>query len=263
MLASRTGTMIAGGFAAILAGAILLFYVAQYRDSVKNDQQPVAVLVAQDLIPKNTPGSVVASQNMYTISKLPQDRVENGAITDPNALKGQVAVQDLYPGKQLTESDFVSSKSNVTAPVTGYARAVSVPLDSAHGLIGYVQPGDHVDVMAGFNITGNDGKQHPILKTIMQNILVLDAPASSGSSGVGSSGESADVVLQMTDEQAADLAFSSDNGKVWIVLRGGAGSLQHQEQVVTLDTLLFGVPAVAITNAFRKYEKQALKGGNG
>jgi Flp pilus assembly protein CpaB len=255
--------MIAGGFAAVLAGAVLLFYVAQYRDSVKKDQQPVAVLVAQDLIPKNTPGSVVASQNMYTISKLPQDRVENGAITDPNALKGQIATQDLYPGKQLTESDFVSSKSNVTAAVSGYERAISVPLDSAHGLVGYVQAGDHVDVMAGFNVIGNDGKQHPIQKTIMQNILVLDAPSSSGSSGLGASSQTQNVVLQMTDEQASDLAFSSDNGKVWLILRGGAGSLQHQEQVVTLDTLLFGVPPVAITNAFRKYEKQALKGGNG
>jgi Flp pilus assembly protein CpaB len=255
--------MIAGAFAAILAGAVLLFYVAQYRNSLNKDQQPVAVLVAQDLIPKNTPGSVIASQNMYTISKLPQSRVENGAITDPNALKGQVAAQDLYPGKQLTQADFVSSKSNVTSGVTGYSRAISVPFDSAHGLIGYVQAGDHVDVMAAFNVIGSDGKTHPILKTIMQNILVLDAPSSSGSSGLGASSQSANVVLQMTDQQAADAAFASDNGKVWLALRGGAGSLQHQPPVVTLDTLLFGVPPVVITNAFRKYEKQALKGGNG
>jgi pilus assembly protein CpaB len=230
---------------------------------VKKDQQPVAVLVAQDLIPKGTPGSVVASQNMYTISKLPQDRIQNGAITDPNALKGQVAVEDLYPGKQLTQSDFISAKSVVGAQITGYDRAIAVPLDAAHGLIGYVQPGDHVDVMAGFNVVGNDGKQHPILKTIMQNILVLDAPSSGSGSGLGSSSTTANVVLQMTDQQASDLAFSSDNGKVWIMLRSGAGSLQHQEQIVTLETVLFGVPPVAITNAFRKYEKQALRGGNG
>jgi pilus assembly protein CpaB len=255
--------MIAGAFAAILAGAILLFYVAQYRDSVKKDQQPIAVLVAQDYIQKNTPGSVVASQNMYTISKLPQDRVENGAITDPNALKGKVAVEDLYPGKQLTESDFVSAKSVPASVINKYQRAVAVPLDSAHGLIGYVQPGDHVDVLAGFSVIGSDGKQHPILKTIMQDILVIDAPASGKSSGLGASSQTENIVLDMTDEQAADLAFSSDNGKVWIILRSGNGSLQHQEQIVTLDTLLFGVPPIAITNAFRKFEKQALKGGNG
>ena len=129
--------------------------------------------------------------------------------------------------------------------------------------IGYVHAGDRVDVMAGFNVIGNDGKTHPVLKTIMQNILVLDAPSSGSSSGLGSSSQTENVVLQMTDEQAADIAFSSDNGKVWLMLRGGTGSLQHPEQVVTLDTLLFGVPPVAITNAFRKYEKQALKGGNG
>jgi len=254
--------MVAGGFAAILAGAILLFYVAQYRDSIKKEQQPVAVLVAQDLIPKGTPGTVVAGQGMYTISKIPSDRVQNGAITDPNALKGTVAANDLYPGKQLTESDFVSTTSTIGATLIKYQRAISVPLDSAHGLIGYVQPGDHVDVLAGFVINGADGKQHPVLKTIMQNILVLDAPSSGKSTGLGSANSTENVVLDMSDLQAAQLAFSSDYGKVWIILRSGAGSQQHKEEIVTLETLLFGVPPISISNAYHRFERQALKGGS-
>jgi Flp pilus assembly protein CpaB len=252
--------MVAGGFAALLAGAILLFYVAQYRDSVKKEQQPVAVLVAQQLIPKGTSGSVIATQNLYTISKLPADRVSNGAITDPDSLKGKVAAQDLYPGKQLTESDFGSSSSSLAAGLTQYDRAISVPLDSAHGIIGYVQAGDHVDVMAGFNVQTGTGKTVPVLKTIMQNILVLDAPASGKSGGVGGS-SSQNVVLQMSDEEAANLAFASDNGRIWLILRSGAGSEAHKPLLVTLDTEMFGVPAVAITRAITHAERQALRNG--
>ena len=47
------------------------------------------VLVAGQLIPKGTTGDVVGSQEMYTVSKMPANRVEDGAITDPNSIKGK------------------------------------------------------------------------------------------------------------------------------------------------------------------------------
>jgi pilus assembly protein CpaB len=251
VLSTRGGTIAVGAFAALLAGALLLFYIAQYRDSVKQEQKPVAVLVAGTLIPKGTSGDLIGSRQMYTISKIPADRVSEGAITDPNSLKGLIAADDLFPGKQLTQSDFVDRSTNkVLNQLTEYDRAISVPLDSAHGLIGYIQPGDRVDVMAGFEIVGNDGKQHPILKTIMQNIPVLDAPSTASKSTVASS-QDQNVVLEMTDQQAADLAFSSDNGKVWFILRSASGSLAHKESLVTLETLLFGVKPIAIERAYR------------
>jgi pilus assembly protein CpaB len=239
--------------AAILAGALLLVYIVQYRDSVQQEQKPVAVLVAGTLIPKGTSGDLIGSQQMYTISNIPADRVNNGAITDPNSLKGLIATEDLFPGKQLTKSDFVDKSTNkVLNQLTGYDRAISVPMDSAHGLIGYVQAGDRVDVMAGFEVIGADGKTHPILKTIMQDIPVLDAPALESKSAVSTS-QDQNVVLEMTDQQAADLAFSSDNGKVWVTLRApGKAATQHAESLVTLDTLLFGIKPISIERAYKK-----------
>ena len=162
MLSTRGGTIAVGAMAAILAGALLLVYIVQYRDSVQQQQKPVAVLVASTLIPKGTSGDLIGSQQMYTISNIPADRVNNGAITDPNSLKGLIATEDLFPGKQLTKADFVDKSTNkVLNQLTGYDRAISVPMDSAHGLIGYVQPGDRVDVLAGFQVNSGDGKSHP------------------------------------------------------------------------------------------------------
>jgi pilus assembly protein CpaB len=254
MLSTRGGTIAVGAMAAILAGALLLVYIVQYRDSVQQQQKPVAVLVASTLIPKGTSGDLIGSQQMYTISKIPADRVSNGAITDPNSLKGLIATEDLFPGKQLTKSDFVDKSTNkVLNQLTAYDRAISVPLDSAHGLVGYIQAGDRVDVMAGFEVIGADGKTHPILKTIMQDIPVLDAPAVQSKSAVSSTNQTQNVVVEMSDQQAADLAFSSDNGKVWLILRapGEAGS-EHAPSLVTLDTLLFGVKPISIERAYKK-----------
>jgi len=248
--------MVVGAFAAILAGVVLLFYVAQYRDSVKQEQKPVAVLVANADIPKGTTGEIIGTQQLYTISNIPADRVTDGALTDPDALKGQITAAEIFPGKQLTTSDFTDTTSTITSNLKLYDRAVAVPFDSAHGMVGYVQKGDHVDVIAGFNLEV-DAKQIPVTKTIMQNILVLDAPDSSGKSGIGSSNTDSNIVLLVDDQQATELAFSSDNGQVWLVLRAGAGATQHREQIVTADTILFGLKPIAITNALRR----ALKAG--
>src|ERR1043165_5064470 len=109
LLSTRMGTMVVGAIAAVLAGVVLLIYVGQYRDSVRKEQKPVAVLVAKTLIPQGTTGDIVGSQQLYSITEIPANRVENGAITDPNSLKGKVVVSDLFPGKQLTESDFTDS----------------------------------------------------------------------------------------------------------------------------------------------------------
>jgi pilus assembly protein CpaB len=253
MLSTRGGTIAVGAMAAILAGALLLVYIVQYRNSVKEQQKPVAVLVASTLIPKGTSGDLIGSQQMYTISNIPADRVNDGAITDPNSLKGQIAVQDLFPGKQLTKSDFVDKSTNtVLNQLAAYDRAIAVPLDGAHGLIGYIQPGDRVDVMAGFEVLGPDGKTHPVLKTIMQDVPVLDAPSVASKSTI-SNNQDQNVVVEMTDQQAADLAFSSDNGKVWLVLRApGDAASQHAPSLVTLDTLLFGVKPISIERAYKK-----------
>jgi Flp pilus assembly protein CpaB len=256
LLSTRMGTVVVGAVAALLAGVVLLVYVGQYRDSVRKEQKPVAVLVANGFIPQGTTGDIVGGQQMYTINEIPANRVENGAITDPNSLKGKVAVADLFPGKQLTESDFATSDaSDVVIGLKLYDRAIAIPLDAAHGMIGYVQKGDHVDIIAGFNVETDSGKQIPITKTIMQDILVLDAPDSSRKGGLGSGNTNANVVLLMDDQQAADMAFSSDNGKVWLVLRATTGGNQHAPKPVTLETLLFDVSPIAINNAFRRSAK--------
>ena len=57
---------------------------------------------ANRLIPAGTPGTLVASQSMYTSTTLPQKEVVVGAIADPAYLSGRAAATDIFPGAQLT-----------------------------------------------------------------------------------------------------------------------------------------------------------------
>lgn len=255
---TRTGTVIIAGGTMLIAAAVLLTYLAQYRNSVNTGAQPVTVLVANRLIPKNTPGAVVGANGYYVQRNIPRDQVQNGAITDPSTIKSEVAAADIYPGQQLLASQFEAKPSNaLTYQLTGNQRAVAISLDAAHGMIGDVQTGDHVDVLGGFNVIPinaqgvpqGSGQARPVLRTLMQNILVLSAP-SGVSRGLGGGQSTQQVVVRVNDQQAAQLAFAADNGKVWLVLRPQTGASPTPTSFVTLETLLLGLRPITVIHGF-------------
>lgn len=258
LLSTRGGTFAVAGVAALVAGVVLLLYLNRYRDSVKESGESVPVLVAGSLIEKGTPGNVVGSQGLFQVKDVVRSQLQSGALTDPATLRGRVALHDIYPDQQLTAADFSAVASDsMVAELSGDQRAISIPLDSAHGMIGNVQAGDHVDVLAGFNIRRVDrngvpvdagGQARPVLKIIMEDIFVLDAPTDTGA-GFGAS-KASNVSLRVTDQQAADLAFAAENGKIWVVLRPRTGAQASTPDMVTLETLLLGVKPVTALKSF-------------
>ncbi len=257
LLSTRGGTIALAVAAAALSAVVLLAYLNRYRDSVAASAQPVSVLVAKSLIEKGTPGSVVGREHLFQATELPQDKVKEGAITDPGTLSSQVAAADIYPGQQLTAAEFSATDAGALGTkLAEDQRAVSVPLDDAHGMIGNIRPGDRVDVLVGFNVIPiapsgvplDDGRERPILRTVMEDILVLDAPA--GDAGGTGGSTASNVTLRMTDREATKIAFAADNGKVWLVLRPRTGGAPTTTDIVTLETLLLGVKPVTALRSF-------------
>ncbi|MDQ3777905.1 MAG: Flp pilus assembly protein CpaB [Actinomycetota bacterium] len=252
LLSTRGGTIALGGVAAVLAAFVLLLYLNQYRSSVSADTEPVTVLVAKTLIEKGMPGDVVGLRRLFDRSEAPKSQVREGAITDPSALRGRIAVDDIYPGQQLTVADFGVTTDAIGAKLAGRHRAIAVPVDAARGMVGNLEPGDRVDVLAGFNVLGgpNGAQGRPVVKVIMQNALVLDAPEDAGA-GVATA-QTANVVLRVNRDQATEIAWAVDNGKVWVVLRPRAGAPPTKPGVVTAESLLTGVRPVAVYGKVRR-----------
>jgi Flp pilus assembly protein CpaB len=252
-LSTRNGSLAVAVGAAALAGVIILVALAHYRHNADSSGAPVSVLVSNNLIAKGSPADVLAGQGAFKGTQVRDSQLKSGAVTDPAQLRGKVAAHDIYPGQQVTASDFTTTQSAFQTRLTGTDRAIAVPLDASHGLIGDVHAGDHVDVLGGFNVQPvNDSRTHPVLKTMMENVLVLDAPDKVGS-GLGSGGSAGQrVVLRMTDQQSAQLAFASDNGKVWLLLRPATGSQASPARIVTLETLLFSANPIAVQHQLRQ-----------
>ena len=146
LFSTRGGTLIMAGLAAILATVAVLVYLHNYRSSVKAGGQPATVLVAKTLIKQGTPGSAVAAAHQFQATAIRESQLINGALSDPGSLAGRVAATDIYAGQQLTASDFVSTPNTLANQLVGAERAISLPVDAAHGLLSSLQAGDRVDV---------------------------------------------------------------------------------------------------------------------
>jgi Flp pilus assembly protein CpaB len=246
LVSTRRGTLIAALLIALLAGASILLYLNSYRDSLKAQGALVTVLVAKQTIPKGTSGSVVASKDLYTVTTIRESQLLEGAMSDPATLRDQVATREIFEGAQLTATDFGAGGDSLAAQLTDRERIVSVPLDSAHGLIDGIEPGNRVDVYAGFNVIPlgadgrpvNGGQARPMLRLILADVPVVAI----GEKGKGST----NVSLAVDDVKAAKLAFASDNGKLWLALRPSAGAKASRPGIVTVETMLLGVPPVQI-----------------
>jgi Flp pilus assembly protein CpaB len=248
LIATRRGSTILGISAAALAGLILLVYLNQYRNSVKTVAAPVTVLVAKQLIQQGTPGNVVGTSKWYQTSSIPKGQVQTGALTDPSSLTGRIAAKDIYAGQQITTGDFVAAGHQILTKLPANMRAIAVPVDAAHGIIGQLVPGDHVDVYAALSVDRGSGGTIPVVKMLASDALVLQAPAKAAG-GVGGAGNS-NIVLRATAPAAAEFAYTADNGKLWIVLRP-ANAKTTPPSLVTAESLVLGISPVAADKRVR------------
>jgi Flp pilus assembly protein CpaB len=263
LISTRAGTIAVAAGAALLAGISIAVYLNRYRHSVSSQGAPVTVLVAGTAIAKGTSGDVVASQGMFTTATLRESQLREGAFSDPAAIRGRVAVRDVYKGQQLTAADFVAGATSLSTTLTGTQRIVTIPLDTAHGLIGHLQAGDRVDVYAGFNITPvgtvTSSNAFPVIRRMIDNVLVVDVSGAAKSGAAVGGQNSTTVSLRLTAAQAAKVVFASDIGKIWLSLRPAANVKSTQPGLVTVGSDVFGLPPLPVPkrvvnqylNAFR------------
>jgi Flp pilus assembly protein CpaB len=234
LFSTRRGSIYVGAAAAVIAGIVLAVYLHQYRNNVNSASAAAPVLVASQLIPKGTPGDLVGANNQFQVGSVPKAQLAIGALTDPAALTGRIAVRDIYAGQQLTAADFLySSPDSLQNKIIGTDRAMNVSIDAQHGMIGLIGPGDRIDIFVGINKLASQGGE-PVIKLLLSNVLVLRAPLGGG--GL--------YTLRVPERQAAWLSYAADNGRLWFFLRPASGAKVQNPGYITARTLVLGYKAV-------------------
>jgi len=266
VLTSRFGAAGAAVVLALAAAALVVVYMQNHDTGLKTSSGDVTVLVATRTIPEFTPANQVVDAKMFREDKVSADAVADGAITDPDQLKGLVARNDVYPGEQLTTNQFQrSDTTNVAVKLQPDQRAIAFPVDPASGMIGQLQSGDHVDVVATFDVipVGKNGvpltgaQAIPLTRTIVSNALVLTAPASSsGTTSHGDSAHGPSLTLAIQTDEVNSILFAQQKGSIWFALRPPGSAQDIGDKIVDVDAVLRGVgeartPVLRLTGANR------------
>lgn len=221
---SRSWTLILGIAAAALAAILLIVYLVQYRSSVSAGATPTPVLVAKQLIPKGTSGTVIAEKQLFQAATLAKDDLKEGAISDPAYLNGRVAIVDVFPGQQITTADLSTGLTEaLPTKLSGLQRAVAIPVEGSRGLVGIVGDGDRVDIY--YEAPGAGGT---VLGLLTPNVLVMKAPVA----------ENDPAVLRLDAPQAQRVALGADSGTLWFMLRPAGNAKATPPVAVTTEQLL-------------------------
>jgi pilus assembly protein CpaB len=225
---------------ALIFGVLAAVSVSRYLSSAQAyTKNMTKVAVAKVAIPVGT--KIIAEQLMLV--QLPKDSTPDGTFDTVEKLTGRVVVTNIAPREPVTESRLApeGTAAGLSAVIPEGYRAMTVKVDDAAGISGFIMPGALVDVVVVIDPRENSAMQDPISKIVLQNIKVLangqniDKPENQREANSVKA-----VTLQVTPEEAEKLALASNEGKLQLVMRNQIDQGDEQTKGVNKRELITG-----------------------
>jgi pilus assembly protein CpaB len=152
---------------ALVAAGAIYSYLNSVQDRAYNNAKLVKVFRVEKDINKGLPGEQAIDQEYVKSGDIPQKYRPTTALTDINAIRGKVALNNLSTGQIVVDGMFVEPR----AATVSFAQrippgqvAVTISVDTVRGVAGLIVPGDQVNIMA----QAQDGQRY-----LFQNVNVL------------------------------------------------------------------------------------------
>ena len=177
-----------------------------------------------------------------------QETPPQGSFNNLEQVVGRVTVTSILPGDLITENKLAPKGTvpGITALLSPNQRAMTVKVDEASGVAGFLTPGNRVDVVVV--VDKGEFDKDPIAKLLFQNLKVLGT----GQKLENHPGDKPQIVptvtLEVTPEQGERLALAAQEGRISLVLRGQGDQLLV-ETLGADASKLFGRPKQAIPQA--------------
>jgi pilus assembly protein CpaB len=257
--------LIAGIIVALLAG-VGTFTWLQKRTAVQPEHlatQPV-IVAAADL----AWGKVLDATNVKKVNFL-KTSLPQGYFTEPSAVEGRTLLYPVKAGEPLFETQLAPTSvkvGGVSAIISPNKRAMAVKVDKVIGVSGFINPGNHVDVLVTID---------ELTKTVLENVLVLTVGQQMEMAGKQEKPTPVDVItMELTSEETEKLALAASAGKIMLALRNPTDTDSVTTRGVTVPALLssLGAPAakpvstprrtVTVINTTKPvYVVQGIRGG--
>ena len=224
---------------AVVAALLTVFYVSNYKSTVRSDAETVSVLVAAADIPQGMLGQQIIEKKLLTTQEIPRKAIVNGTIAKPEDISGLIATQPIYIGEQVTARRFGPLEAaGVRDSLRGTYRVMQIMGDDAQLLQGVLRPGDHVDFVASIKYPSEDSQKH-FSKVVLSDVLVLRTSGEDDSqaSVVDPNGGDGWVMLRLTDAQAQKVYFVYANDDWWLTLRPGLNDATSPAGALIADSV--------------------------
>lgn len=197
------------------------------------------VMVAAHPLPS---GTVLALQDIHP--RPAAGTVPDGAYQSSNAMIGRVTTRSFAPGDLLLASDLRDAASlGIAARLTKGQRAFSIRVTEDEIVGGFLQTGDHVDILAVIPgsvfpaKTASDVPDRSKSVVLLQNILVLAVGENlAGTSGAQTSART--ISLALEPDQASRLVLVQRFGKVSLTIRRPGDETLLDTATVSLDDIV-------------------------
>jgi len=225
---------------ALIFGVLAAVSVSRYLSSAQAYSKNLnKVVVAKVAIPLG--GKIIPEQIM--VVQFPKESTPDGAFDTVEKLAGRVAVVNIAAREPVTEPKLAAegTAAGLSAVIPEGYRAMTVKVDDAAGISGFIMPGSLVDVVVTIDPREGSAHQDPISKIVLQNIKVLangqniDKPENEREANSVKA-----VTLQVTPEQAEKLALAATEGKLQLVMRNQIDQGDEQTPGVNKRNLLGG-----------------------
>jgi pilus assembly protein CpaB len=225
---------------ALIFGLLAAFSVSRYLSSAQaNTGNFTKIAVAKVDIPL---GTKIIPEQVGEV-EFPSNTIPDGAFESIDKLVGRVAVVNIAAREAITDNKLAPAGTDggLSATIPEGYRAMTVKVDDASGVSGFIQPGAIVDVVVVIDPKENSINQDPISKVVLQNIKVLanaqniDKPKNEREATTVKA-----VTLQVTPEQAEKLALAANEGKLQLIMRNSIDQGDTQTIGINKRSLLTG-----------------------
>ena len=164
--------------------------------------------------------------------------VEGAPDADPKSLMGQVVRYNITAGQPVTRGSLVGPKDRgfLAAALGPGMRAITVPVNAATSVAGFVFPGDRVDLVLTQTVKGGgDGPALNVSETIVRNIRVLATDqrvTSTDAEGKTQVKTFSNVTIEVTPRLAEKLSVAQSLGTLSLSLRSIADNTAELERAV-------------------------------
>lgn len=223
--------LVLGGLAAVFAAR----YLQGARSDIAAESEPVAVLVAQQDIPKGISASELVEQGYVAEEQVPRRFVAGDAVSSIRSVEDQVLAVSVSAGEQLTKGRFqYPAQAGLSYTVPEDFVALSIDVDDVTGVSGLLKPGDNVVVFVTFEPDDPEAKDFTSMAIAKARVLAVGAETSAeaasstedqeesgllGGAAAGSrSGTYQTVTLALSTGDAQALVFAREKGAIHLAL---------------------------------------------